>query len=184
MKHFKKGAILLCGLPGCGKTVTGRLLAEALCIPFNDLDETVMRIAGRSIADIFAEDSEPGFRKLEANALRDLLETDTSMVIALGGGTLKSEKARALINKNPTSIVWLKVSANDAARRLETGGLVDDHPLLQGLRGEILSGKLQGLLDSRETNYSICEFSVDTDGLTAEQVAAQIIEVLLLRTQN
>ncbi|NPA31809.1 MAG: AAA family ATPase, partial [Chloroflexi bacterium] len=61
--------LFLYGPPGAGKTTVGRLAAQALDLPFVDLDARIAQDAGRSIADLFAMEGEAGFRQREAAAL-------------------------------------------------------------------------------------------------------------------
>ena len=68
--------IVLVGLPGSGKSAVGRRLAHRHDAAFVDLDETIERTAGRTIADIFAGDGEAGFRDLERAAVASLGEAD------------------------------------------------------------------------------------------------------------
>jgi shikimate kinase len=178
MKRHDKGAILLCGIPGSGKTQSGRLLAETLGIPFYDLDEELTRRVGKSITGIFATEGEKGFRQREVDCLYDLMCDSTHKIIALGGGTLESEEARTLISEYHSVLIWLQVDSTEAAGRLEAGGQVDKHPLLKGLRGEMLSDKLREFLNIRKVNYSQCEFEINTDGLNDIQVAQRVAEML------
>jgi len=149
-----------------------------LGIPFHDLDEIVVRRSGRTIVDIFARDGETGFRNLEGDVFKDLLAEEGSKVIALGGGTIESGRARELIRNGSASLIWLKVNAPEAARRLESGEMVDEHPLLKGLRGVMLTEVLKKLIDLRGGKYSINDFAIDTDGLTAVEVASLIAQAL------
>ena len=179
MEINESGVILICGIPGSGKTESGRILAEMLGIPFRDLDEIVVQMSGRTIADIFAHDGEAGFRKLEGDALDDLLAEGSPKVIALGGGTLESERARELIRKKSAALIWLKVAASEAARRLESGGMIDERPLLKGLRGTLLTEVLLKLIDMRSGNFPQSDFAVDTDGHTSAEVASLMAQALL-----
>src|SRR5437762_14042864 len=81
-------AIALVGFMGAGKTSVGRELAERLAIDFIDLDDLVVGRAGKSVTEIFGQDGEAAFRKLEAQALQTLLAAsrDRPFVLALGGG--------------------------------------------------------------------------------------------------
>ena len=58
---------------GCGKSSVGRRLSELLCCPFMDLDEEIEARSGRSIPEIFAEDGEDAFRKMELETLYDIV---------------------------------------------------------------------------------------------------------------
>ncbi len=62
---------------GCGKSSVGRKLSELLCCPFMDLDEMIEAEAGKSIPEIFAEDGEIEFRKMELSALSSVLSVKT-----------------------------------------------------------------------------------------------------------
>ena len=66
--------ITLTGFMGSGKTTVGRILADALDCLFLDLDDLIVKKAGKSIPDIFAEDGEAAFRALEARLLRQTVE--------------------------------------------------------------------------------------------------------------
>ena len=68
--------ISLTGFMGCGKSSVGKVLSELLCCRFVDLDEVIVEREGRSIPEIFAEDGEKEFRRLEKETLKDILETE------------------------------------------------------------------------------------------------------------
>jgi len=78
--------IFLLGFMGCGKTYWGRHLAEKLSLPFLDLDDWITTNYGASIAQIFADKGDSGFRILERDALRNLSKLPKS-IVATGGGT-------------------------------------------------------------------------------------------------
>ena len=109
--------IFLTGAPASGKTTLGRRLATALGVPFVDLDEEIVRTAGRTIPEIFAAQGEGAFRDLEAQALMRLDGT-TAGVVALGGGTLLRESSRAFCERAGTVICLDAPSDAELARRL------------------------------------------------------------------
>ena len=86
-----KENIVLTGMPGCGKTTVGALLAETTGRPVIDLDEEIVSKAGCSIADIFAAQGEKAFRDLEEEAIRDAAEPRTGCIISTGGGAILRE---------------------------------------------------------------------------------------------
>lgn len=106
--------IFLYGPPASGKTTLGRRLATALGVTFVDLDEEIVRTAGRTIPEIFASDGEPAFRDLESQALARV----TGGVVALGGGTLLREANRMFCEKAGTVLCLDAPSAAELARRL------------------------------------------------------------------
>ena len=98
--------IALIGMPGCGKSTVGALLAQRMGRPFADIDEKIEAIAGKSIEAIFAEDGEDAFRRLETCALAEEAKK-SGMVIATGGGVVTRPENRELLRQN-SLIVYLK----------------------------------------------------------------------------
>ncbi len=98
--------IILIGMPGCGKSTVGKLLAQALNRPFADTDAEIMRKTNKTIPAIFAEVGEAGFRKLETQVLAELGQK-SSYVIATGGGCVTKEENYALLHQNG-KIYWLE----------------------------------------------------------------------------
>ena len=88
---FEKQNIVLIGMPGCGKTTVGRLLAQRLHRPFYDTDELIYKSAGKKIADIITQHGEPYFRSVENETIKNLAE-ETGCVIATGGGAVLSRQ--------------------------------------------------------------------------------------------
>ncbi len=88
--------LILIGMPGCGKTTVGRLCAKALGREFIDLDAEIVRVAGKPIPAIFAQDGEEVFRKYEHTVIADACKR-SSLVIATGGGCVtRAENYRPL----------------------------------------------------------------------------------------
>ena len=84
---MKRGHIYLVGMPGSGKTSLGRSLAQALSIPFADMDDRIEALAGMPITRIFAERGEREFRRMESEALA-ACAAEPPQVIATGGGAV------------------------------------------------------------------------------------------------
>ena len=88
--------IALIGMPSCGKTTLGRMLAKSLGRTFVDLDEEIVKTAGRSIPDIFAAEGEEAFRARETAEARRF-GREGRQLISCGGGIVKQpENLRAL----------------------------------------------------------------------------------------
>ena len=88
--------VALIGMPSCGKTTIGRALADRLGKRFVDLDEEIVRAAGRSIPDLFAAEGEDGFRAREAEQTARFTR-EGRQVLSCGGGVVKRpENLRAL----------------------------------------------------------------------------------------
>lgn len=98
--------IVLVGMPGCGKSSIGKVLAEKAGKAFVDSDDTIVEMAGKSIPKIFAEDGEDVFREYETKALAELAKK-SGLVIATGGGCVTKERNYPLLHQN-SSIVWIR----------------------------------------------------------------------------
>jgi shikimate kinase len=154
---------------GAGKTTVGRRVAQALGVDFLDTDEMIERDAGRTVAEIFVDDGEGHFRDLERAAVAEALATHTG-VLALGGGAVLDPDTRALLAGRP--VVFLRVGLAAAAQRV---GLGVSRPLLLGN----VRGRIKQLLDERAPVYeSVASHTVDTDGLTADEVADRVLAVV------
>lgn len=97
--------IILIGMPGCGKTTIGQLLARQTGKTFADTDELVCRLAGKTIPEIFAEDGESVFRAWETQAIAQLGKR-SGLVIATGGGCVTQSRNHPLLHQNGT-LIWL-----------------------------------------------------------------------------
>lgn len=117
--------IILIGMMGCGKTTAGRLLAQQLGRPFVDCDELMEGHTGRTIAEIFAQDGERGFRSLESQVLEQLSNQE-GLVIATGGGAVLSRKNVISLRRNGT-LVFLDRPIDEICASLDT----KDRPLAQ-----------------------------------------------------
>ena len=157
--------LVLIGPMGAGKTTVGRLVADALGVGFADTDELVEQRTGRTVAELFVDEGEAYFRQLERDAVADALETHTG-VLALGGGAVLDPRTRAQLQGH--RVVFLRVGLADAAQRV---GLGVSRPLLLGN----VRGRIKQLLDERTPVYeSVAGHVVDTDGLTAQDVADRV----------
>ena len=143
--------VVLVGLPGSGKSVVGRRLANRHGATLVDLDERIETAAGRSISEVFAEDGEIGFRALERAAIVDLGPADPApeikRVISTGGGAVVDPRNRWALYRGRTT-VWLDGRPEVLAQRLRRSPNV--RPLVTG-RDPI--GTLRDLAARRERFY-------------------------------
>ena len=98
--------IILIGMPGCGKSTIGRLLAEKLGKTFVDADEELVKTYGTDIPNIFATEGEAGFRAKET-AVLEKLGKKAGLVIATGGGCVTRSENYAFLHQNGT-LFWLQ----------------------------------------------------------------------------
>ncbi|MGJ5641225.1 shikimate kinase [Formosa sp. S-31] len=112
--------IILLGYMGSGKSTLGRKLAESLNIPFIDLDDYIEEKEGLSISELFAQKGEIYFRKKEHEHLKAILENQSDVVLALGGGTPCYANNMELIKTYPkTKSVYFKASIGELVKRLK-----------------------------------------------------------------
>ena len=167
------GNLYLVGYRGTGKTTVGRLLADALGRPFVDLDERIETDAGRSIAAIFADEGEAGFRDRETAALQAAVGVDS--IIATGGGIVLREGNRRLL-KSTGFVVWLQALAEILWERIRADTLTAARRpnLTSGGLGEIVE-----LLAVRERFYrEVADAVVDAGGASPEAVADAILTLI------
>lgn len=91
--------LILVGMPGCGKSTVGKLVAEKLCRKFFDTDEEIERSTGKSPSGIIKSEGEAAFRKIEEMEIRKL-SRESSLVVATGGGAVTVETNRRLLHQN------------------------------------------------------------------------------------
>ena len=153
--------LVLIGMPGCGKSTVGKLLAERTGKPLVDADEEIVKLAGKSIPEIFADEGEEAFRAYETQVLGELGKR-SGLVIATGGGCVTRDRNFPLLHQN-SNIVWLR--RNTAL--LPTEG----RPLSQ-------SQKLADMYRVRQPLYeAFSDFSVDNSG-TPQDCAEAILSAL------
>lgn len=118
--------IVLCGFMGCGKSTVGKNLARKTGRKFIDMDRYIEQKEGMTVAEIFAQHGEDGFRDREHEACRELADM-SGLVIASGGGALTFER-NVQAFKGKDTIVFLNVPLSIIAQRLKND---TRRPLLQ-----------------------------------------------------
>jgi shikimate kinase len=162
--------IYLVGFMGTGKTVVGKLLAERLDKEFIEMDEVVQERQGKEIVDIFAQEGEGVFRKLESELLREL-STACDLVISCGGGLICNEDNLELLKKSGTvfSLMASAATVYERTKKYTHRPLLNvDKPL----------DKIEKLLAARAPYYSQAHHSIDTDAISPDEAADKIIVLL------
>lgn len=161
---YKKDNRVLIGFMGSGKTTFGKALAEKLDMQFLDTDAYIEKQAGKSIADIFAEDGEEAFRKLETETLIYLRDNLENTVLATGGG-MPLRECNARLLKETGRVFYLTAAPQVIYERVKDS---TDRPLLQG---ENPYGRICELMKKRRSRYeSAADMLVDTNSNDMEEI--------------
>lgn len=164
--------IVLTGFMGAGKSTIGPMLAQALGWEFVDADTLIEARAGKSIAQIFAEQGESAFRALEAEVIREHV-SKANLVLALGGGALETEPTRALLRTHATAcLVFLDAPLEVLVTRcLEQPGAAE-RPVLADREG------LLRRFRARLPYYREAHLIVSTAGLSPDEVVVRIADAI------
>jgi XRE family aerobic/anaerobic benzoate catabolism transcriptional regulator len=166
----ERTVIALLGLRGAGKTTVGRRLARRLRMRFVELDRRVEEKANLALSEIFSLHGEDYYRRLEREALVELLNSRTSMVIATGGGIVTAPDTFALLRQHAKT-VWLKAAPEDHWNRVLQQG--DRRPMANHPQA---MKDLRELLAGREPLYSAAALTVDTTGRPIGEVVRAVEE--------
>lgn len=161
--------IFLVGFMGSGKTTWGRKIANAMDLPFVDLDHEIVAQIGMSIPNYFEKFGEESFRKLESDFLKK--QQDRKAIISTGGGTpcyfdnmdWIIENGVALYLYHTPKSLWSRLSQSDVSKR----------PVLKGLTGEELLLFIESKLAERSGFYEKAQIKF-------EQIHTPIEEIIEL----
>ena len=153
--------IVLIGMPGCGKSTIGKILAAKCEKVFVDADDEIIKYAGMRIPEIFQQQGELGFRKIESTVLSDLGK-QSGLVIATGGGCVTQDRNFPYLHQNG-KIIWIQRDLS----QLPTDG----RPLSQG-------SNLSEMYDTRKSLYEAFADLTVANVTTPEGTATSIIELL------
>jgi len=173
--------VVLIGYRGSGKTVVGRLLAGELKRPHVDTDLLIEEREGRSIADIFEQDGEPYFRRIESEVIAGLAPA-TSAVISVGGGAVVSEHNRKRLRGLGT-VMWLQAAPEELHRRITVDReSVASRPPLS--KTDALT-EVRTLLAQRSGWYEeLADVEIDTTGRSPAEVTQMILRRLGMRVRR
>ena len=163
--HSLKGSmenIILIGMPGCGKSTIGHLLARKTGRKFVDADEALEQSAGCTIPEIFSSRGENAFRELETQTLAELGK-QSGLIIATGGGCVTKDYNYPLLHQNGI-IFWIQRDLSQLP--------IEGRPLSQ-------ANRLADMYQVRKPLYeTFADHTIDNDGSleTAVQSIIQILE--------
>jgi XRE family aerobic/anaerobic benzoate catabolism transcriptional regulator len=164
--------IALLGLRGAGKSTLGAKLADALKLPFVELDREVEKEAGAALGEVFAMYGQDAFRRFERRALERVLAKGERAVIATGGSLVTDPATYKLLLERCTC-VWLKASPEEHMARVIAQG--DMRPF-KGRSAAL--DEIKKLLEDRNRLYSRANALVDTSGKTLKQAFNELRSAL------
>lgn len=169
-ERSKPKNIFLVGFMGAGKTTVGRILARRLGWRYCDADKVIETVAGKPVTEIFSAHGEEHFRQLESETLSNLSRKERQVVATGGGAVMREENMRAMKGggvtvylKAPVSVIWERIKDSKTRPLLNV-----DNPLQAATE----------LLGKRITFYEAADVTVDTESLTPEEAAEEIIKKL------
>lgn len=164
------GGIALVGLRGAGKTTLGSRLAEEFEIPFVKLGDVIERIAGMDVSEIFSLRGQRTYRRLERQALKEVLDTNDKVVLEVGG-SLVSEKQTFDLLLSSFYTVWLRADPEEHMQRVAAQG---DFRPMDGKMDEAMED-LKHILAEREPYYQATNYMLDTTGRSPEDCLEELM---------
>jgi XRE family aerobic/anaerobic benzoate catabolism transcriptional regulator len=164
----RKRRIALIGLRGAGKSTLGQMLADALDVPFVELNREIERVAGYSIGEIHSLYGPTAYRRYERRALEETVQHYQDAVIATPGGIV-SDAATFNLLLSHCFTVWLQAAPEEHMGRVEAQG--DLRPMA-GNREAMLD--LRRILAAREPFYRKADLVFDTSGKTLTKAFAEL----------
>jgi shikimate kinase len=160
--------VFLLGLPGSGKTTLGKKLANALQLPFVDLDKEIEKAEGKPISEIFSEKKEDYFRQLESETLKQWCARPDDFVMATGGGAPCFFDNMDVINRSGKSL-FLDVPASEIVKRMTRAG-VEKRPLLATQGRDGLKDHIEFMRSNRIRFYSKATYTLSGAGVRVEDM--------------
>jgi XRE family aerobic/anaerobic benzoate catabolism transcriptional regulator len=164
--------IALLGLRGAGKSTLGVKLAQALHLPFIELDREVEKEAGAALGEVFAMYGQDAFRRFERRALERVLTQNERAVIATGGSLVTDAGTFKLLRERCVC-VWLKASPEEHMARVIAQG--DMRPF-KGRSAAL--DEIRQLLADRDRLYSRADTTVDTSGKSLKQSLSELRQAI------
>ena len=159
--------LIIIGPPGAGKSSVGRQLGKVMQIPFSDTDKIIEERAGKKIAEIFLEDGEPIFRKIEREVVLEEIAKEEG-ILALGGGSILDAEVDKELSRLKSRVIYLEVSISNAAPRV---GFNKDRPLLAVNPRQ----QWMALMEKRRPIYErLAGHKVSTDNKKPSEVVKEI----------
>lgn len=161
--------VFFVGFMGAGKSSVARRLARKGRVASVDVDFYLERREGKKITHIFDESGEEGFRAIETDVLKEIIDHETPSFVSCGGGIIKQPENRELLQRKGF-VIYLKVSAQEAAGRISD---LSTRPLFNDVEDA------QKLNEERDPLYEQCAHAViNTSGKSVGRIAVEVQRIL------
>lgn len=164
--------IALIGLRGAGKSTLGRMAAEALDVPFVELNAQIEENSGMPVNELMALYGQEGYRRLERQCVEHVTTKHESLVLAVAGGIVSEPDTYNYLLRHYHTI-WLKAKPEEHMERVRKQG--DTRPMAGN---PAAMDELKTILTSRESLYGRSKAQVDTSGRTLQQSLEDLLATI------
>ncbi|MBA91874.1 MAG: transcriptional regulator [Phyllobacteriaceae bacterium] len=168
----RAGRVALIGLRGAGKSTLGRRTAEKLGVAFVELNQVIEEVAGMPVDEVIALYGQEGYRRLEKQALVNMVATHEQLVLAVAGGIVSEPDTYNYLLRHCHTI-WLKAEPEEHMARVRGQG--DERPMAGN---PAAMDELKSILTSREALYAKAEAMVDTSRASVEDSMEAVVEAI------
>ena len=170
-RDTKQKRICLIGLRGAGKSTLGEKLSLKIGTRFVELNDEIETLSGLSVQELMDLYGQEGYRKLEQEALVQIAEQNDEIIIAAAGGIVNEEETYSYLLKHFHTI-WLKATPEEHISRVRAQG--DERPMAGNPEAMTV---LRTILTSREANYQLADYTIDTSGQSVKNSTDEIVKV-------
>ena len=160
--------LVLIGMMGSGKSVIGSLLSETLKLEFKDVDKIIEKETGYKISEIFKNEGESYFRKLEEKITLKLLKLE-NIIVSLGGGGFINKNIRTQVLKNHLSF-WLNWKDTTLINRIKKSR---KRPIAFNSN----ENEIKKIILDRSKIYRMANFKINCENLSKNQIVNEIKEI-------
>ena len=168
--------IVLLGYMASGKSTIGKILSKRLHLNFIDLDRYISEKEGISISDLFKTKGEIYFRKVETEYLQEILSSQNSFILSLGGGTPCYSSNMEFLSQTDAISFYLKASIPTITERIRAGKR--KRPLVAHLKDEDIPEFVGKHLFERQFYYNQSQYSIVVDRKSKYQIVDEILALL------
>ena len=166
-------SFIFIGYRGTGKTTVARKLAEHLGIPAFDSDAEIEYRAGKSIAEIFAQDGESTFRGWEESVIAEILSRPHPLILATGGGAVLRTSTRERLRKSGR-VIWLTATPETILHRITSDAA--SKTMRPSLTPLPMQEEIAAILEQRKLLYAeTARDTIDTETQTADEIVVGIL---------